>query len=64
MKSKKYLILINSSYDKNKLDKNAKKIDKFLLRFLKKQKNTLLVNLMKYGVISGKKLDYNNFRYW
>ena len=40
---------------KNKLDKNAKKIDKFLLRFLKKQKNTLLVTPMKYGVISGGK---------
>ena len=40
---------------KNKLDKNAKKIDKFLLRFLKKQKKTLLVTPMKYGVISGGK---------
>ena len=38
-----------------KLNKNAKKIDKFLLNFLKKQKRTLLLNPMKYGVISGGK---------
>ena len=38
-----------------KLSKNAKKVDKFLLNYLKKQKS-LLVNPMKYGVISvGKK---------
>ena len=40
---------------RNKLNKNAKKIDKFLINFLKKQKKTLLVNPMKYGVISGGK---------
>ena len=40
---------------KKKLNKNAKKIDNFLLRFLKKQKKTLLVAPMKYGVISGGK---------
>ena len=38
-----------------KLNKNAKKVDKFLLRFLKKQKKTQLVPPMKYGVISGGK---------
>ena len=43
---------------KKKLLKNAKKIDKFLINFLKKQKKSLLVKPMKYGVISGgKKLD-------
>ena len=40
---------------KKKLNKNAKKIDNFLLKFLKKQKKTLLVTPMKYGVISGGK---------
>ena len=40
---------------RNKLNKNAKKIDKFLINFLKKQKKTLLVSPMKYGVISGGK---------
>ena len=40
---------------KTKLKKNAKKIDKFLLSFLKKQKRTLLLNPMKYGLISGGK---------
>ena len=40
---------------KTKLNKNAKKIDKFLINFLKKQKKTLLVPPMKYGVISGGK---------
>ena len=40
---------------KFKLNKNAKKIDKFLINYLKKQKKTLLVNPMKYGVISGGK---------
>ena len=40
---------------KLKLNKNAKKIDKFLINYLKKQKKTLLVNPMKYGVISGGK---------
>ena len=38
-----------------KLNKNAKKVDIFLLNFLKNQKNTLLVPPMKYGVISGGK---------
>ena len=40
---------------KVKLHKNAKKIDKFLVNFLKNQKKSLLVNPMKYGVISGGK---------
>jgi farnesyl diphosphate synthase len=40
---------------KNKLINNAKKVDKFLISYLKKQKNSLLVNPMKYGVISGGK---------
>ena len=40
---------------KNKLNKNAKKIDKFLISFIKKQKKSLLVSAMKYGVISGGK---------
>ena len=40
---------------KNKLKNNAKKIDKFLIKFLKKQKNSLLIPSMKYGVISGGK---------
>ena len=40
---------------KNKLIKNAKKVDKFLKNFLKKQKYSLLVSAMKYGVISGGK---------
>ena len=43
---------------KKKLLKNAKKIDLFLINFLKKQKISLLIKPMKYGVISGgKKLD-------
>ena len=42
---------------KIKLNNNAKKIDKFLINFLKKQKKSLLVTPMKYGVISsGKKI--------
>ncbi len=40
---------------KKKLSKNAKKIDKFLIKFLKNQKQSLLVKPMKYGVISGGK---------
>ena len=40
---------------RNKLKKNAKKVDKFILNFLKKQKKSLLVEPMKYGVISGGK---------
>ena len=40
---------------KNRLIKNAKKIDKFLIRYLNKQDKSLLINPMKYGVISGGK---------
>ena len=40
---------------KKKLIKNAIKVDKFLINYLKKQNNSLLVNPMKYGVISGGK---------
>ena len=40
---------------KNRLTKNARKIDKFLINYLKKQENSLLINPMKYGVISGGK---------
>ena len=40
---------------KKKLIKNGKKIDKFLINFLKKQKSSLLLKPMKYGVISGGK---------
>ena len=39
----------------NRLLKNAKKVDKFLINYLKKQENSLLINPMKYGVISGGK---------
>ena len=39
---------------KKKLFRNAKKIDQFLIKFLKRQKS-LLVEPMKYGVISGGK---------
>ena len=35
--------------------KNAKIIDNFLTKYLKKQKKSLLVSPMKYGVISGGK---------
>ena len=38
-----------------KLNNNAKKIDRFLTSFLKKQKKSFLVAPMKYGVISGGK---------
>ena len=38
-----------------KLIKNAKKVDQFLITFLKKQKSSLLIKPMKYGVISGGK---------
>ena len=38
-----------------KLKKNAKLVDNFIINFLKKQKRSLLVNPMKYGVISGGK---------
>ncbi len=40
---------------KNKLIKNAKKIDKFLINFLNKQNKSLLIQPMKYGIISGGK---------
>ena len=40
---------------KLKLKKNAKKVDKFLLKFLKKQKKSLLITPMKYGIVSGGK---------
>ena len=40
---------------KKRLIKNAKKIDRFLIRYLKKQEKSLLINPMKYGVISGGK---------
>ena len=40
---------------KLKLKKNAKKIDKFLLKFLKKQEKSLLIAPMKYGIVSGGK---------
>ena len=44
---------------KKKLIKKCKKVvDQFLINYLKKQKKSLLVKPMKYGVISGgKKLD-------
>ena len=40
---------------KNKLIKNSIKIDKFLINYLKQQDKSLLINPMKYGVISGGK---------
>ena len=40
---------------RNKLVKNAKLVDNFLINYLKKQDNSLLVNPMKYGLISGGK---------
>ena len=40
---------------KKRLIKNAKKIDKFLIRYLNKQESSLLINPLKYGVISGGK---------
>ena len=40
---------------KNKLIKNSKKIDKFLINYLSKQYKSSLINPMKYGVISGGK---------
>ena len=40
---------------RNRLIKNAKKIDKFLINYLNKQDRSLLINPMKYGVISGGK---------
>ena len=40
---------------KVKLKKNAKKVDRFLLNYLKLQNKSLLIKPMKYGVISGGK---------
>ena len=40
---------------KNKLINNAQKIDKFLINFLNRQDKSLLIQPMKYGVISGGK---------
>ena len=40
---------------RKKLIKNAKKVDRFLINFLKQQKLSLLVKPMKYGIISGGK---------
>ena len=40
---------------KNRLSKNAKKVDRFLLKFLNSQEKSLLLHPMKYGVISGGK---------
>ena len=40
---------------KKKLIKNALKVDKFIINYLKKQKKSLLIKPMKYGVISGGK---------
>ena len=38
-----------------RLIKNAKNIDKFLIKYLNRQNKSLLINPMKYGVISGGK---------
>ena len=40
---------------KRKLIKNAKKVDNFLINYLKDQDKSLLINPMKYGLISGGK---------
>jgi farnesyl diphosphate synthase len=40
---------------KKRLFKNAKKIDKFLIKYLKNQNQSSLIKPMKYGVISGGK---------
>ena len=40
---------------KNRLIKNSKLVDKFLINYLKKQDKSLLINPMKYGVIAGGK---------
>ena len=40
---------------RNKLIKNAKQVDKFLIKYLDKQDKSILINPMKYGVISGGK---------
>ena len=47
---------------KKKLKSNANKIDKFLINYIRKQKKSLLVSPMKYGVISGgKKIRAKSF---
>ena len=48
---------------KNRLVKNAKKVDKFLIDYLKKQDNSLLIKPMKYGVISGGKKIRSTIRF-
>ena len=40
---------------KKKLIKNARKIDQFLIKFLKKKQTSSLLKPMMYGVISGGK---------
>ena len=40
---------------RRKLIKNAKKIDRFLIKYLNNQNQSLLIKPMKYGVISGGK---------
>ena len=40
---------------KNRLLKNARKVDRFLIKYLNKQNLSPLVSPMKYGVISGGK---------
>ena len=40
---------------KKRLSINAKKVDRFLINFLKRQKKSLLVKPMKYGVVGGGK---------
>ncbi len=40
---------------KKKLINNARRIDKFLVNYLKKQERSLLIDPMKYGVLSGGK---------
>ena len=41
---------------KNRLIKNANKVDRFLINYLKRQNESLLINPMKYGLISGGKI--------
>ncbi len=40
---------------KNILTKNAKKVDRFLIKYLKRQDKSPLISPMKYGIISGGK---------
>ena len=40
---------------KNKLNKNAKKIDTFIKNYINKQGLSSLISPMKYGVLSGGK---------